>query len=60
MNKNQSNKGSSNDDKRQGREVAEKVTDDKKVPKKDRTEKNDGRNGAVLGEINDPTGKKNK
>lgn len=60
MNRNQPNKDSSHDDKRQGREVAEKVTDDRKAPNKGNAEKSDGKKGAVLGEINNPTGKKSK
>ena len=60
MQKNQTDKNSPIAENKKERELADKVADGKREQRKDKAEKNDGRNGAVLGEINDPTGKKNK
>ena len=60
MQKNQTDKNSPIAENKKERELADKVADGKREQRKDKTEKSDGRNGAVLGEINDPTGKKNK
>lgn len=71
MTKNQSN-NNPNEQKRQEREAADRMTEGKKSDQKDKagskekmgknekSAKNDGRNGAVLGEINRDAGKDKK
>lgn len=71
MTKHQSN-NNPNEQKRQEREAADRMSDSKtsdqkdhagskeKTAKSEKAAKNDGRNGAVLGEINRDTGKDKK
>lgn len=59
MNNNQT-KGSSRDEQRKNREIADKVTDGKKTNNKSRAAKSEGRSDPVMGEATDETRKEVK
>ena len=60
MQKNQTDKNSPNAENKKERELADKVTDGKNMNKKDKADKRDRQDGAVLADINGDAGKKAK